>query len=56
MESIKELQEQYIQSMNEMEKQGYIIAKDHLGSSFSLEKSIGFKEWLKKQNITNDTS
>ena len=37
MESIKELQEQYIQSLNEMEKQG-------------------FKDWLKKQDITNDTT
>ena len=38
-----------IQSLNKMEKQGYIIAKEHLGSSFSLVKSIGFKEWLVKQ-------
>ena len=53
METINEIQEKYVQSLNEMEKQGYIIAKEHLGSSFSLEKSIGFKEWLKKQNIMN---
>jgi len=54
METINEIQEKYVQSLNEMEKQGYIIAKEHLGSSFSLEKSIGFKEWLKKQTITNE--
>ena len=48
METIEELQEMYVQNLNEMEKQGYIIAKEHLGSSFSLAKSIGFKEWLVK--------
>jgi len=54
METIEELQEKYVQNLSEMEKQGYIIAKEHLGSSFSLVKSIGFKEWLKKQNVTNE--
>jgi len=48
METIEELQEKYVQNLSEMEKQGYIIAKEHLGSSFSLVKSIGFKEWLVK--------
>ena len=38
----KELQAAYLESLNEKEKLAYEIAKDHLGSSYSLEKSIGF--------------
>lgn len=47
MESISQ---QYIKSLNEKELQAYNIAKTHLGSSFSLEKSLGFLKWLEKQN------
>jgi len=49
MENEKNLEEEYIKSLNEIEKKGYLIAKSHLGSSFSLKKSIGFKQW-KKEN------
>lgn len=42
--------EEYIRSMNEKDHQGYLIAKSHLGSSFDLEKSLGYVEWLKKDN------
>jgi hypothetical protein len=38
----------YISQMNSKEKIAYEIAKDHLGTSFNLKKSIGYKEWLKK--------
>ena len=38
----------YILQMNSKEKIAYEIAKDHLGTSFNLKKSIGYKEWLKK--------
>ena len=31
-------------------KIAYNIAKEHLGSSFNLEKSIGFQKWLKKNS------
>ena len=37
----------YIAQMNSKEKIAYQIAKDHLGTSFNLKKSIGYKEWLK---------
>lgn len=47
MENEKKLETEYIQSLTEIEKKGYEIAKSHLGSSFSLKKSIGFKEWKK---------
>ena len=39
--------EQYIKSLSEKEYQAYMIAKSHLGSSFDLEKSVGFREWKK---------
>tara|TARA_B100000470_G_C19741802_1_gene369562 strand:- start:273 stop:425 length:153 start_codon:yes stop_codon:yes gene_type:complete len=38
---------QFIQSLNEMEKLAYKIAKEDLGSSFDITKSIGFLKWLK---------
>lgn len=48
MES-KQLIEKYIQSLNEKEKQAIEIAKNHLESSFDIEKSIGFIEFKKTQ-------
>ena len=45
----EELEQKYIQTLSTIEKKGYEIAKSHLGSSFSLKKSIGFKEWKKNQ-------
>lgn len=43
----------YIDSFSEKELVAYQIAKSHLGSSFSLEKSKGFIEWkLRVCNIT----
>ena len=37
----------YIQQLNEKEKIVFEIAKEHLGTSFNIEKSIGYKKWLK---------
>jgi hypothetical protein len=45
---VDSLLEKYIKSLTDKEYQGYMIAKSHLGSSFDLEKSTGFREW--KQN------
>lgn len=47
MESIELLKQQYIESLSKKEKKAYDIAFHHLGSSFTLEKSIGFLEWKK---------
>jgi hypothetical protein len=44
----------YISQLGEKEKIAYEIAKNHLGTSFSLKKSIGYKEWFKKQNTNKD--
>ena len=34
--------QKYIESLTPIEKKTYLIAKDHLGSSFDIEHSIGF--------------
>tara|TARA_A100001011_G_scaffold103775_1_gene109717 strand:+ start:1388 stop:1564 length:177 start_codon:yes stop_codon:yes gene_type:complete len=39
----------YIAQLDEQEKLVLEIAKDHLGSSFDIERSIGFTSWLKTQ-------
>ena len=49
MDINKKLTELYVESLNEKELKSYTIAKSHLGSSFSLEKSVGFLKWKKKQ-------
>ena len=41
------VKQQYIESLSIKEKKAYDIAFHHLGSSFTLEKSIGFLEWKK---------
>jgi len=39
--------EEYLDSLNELEKKALIIAKKQLGSSFDIEKSNGYLEWIK---------
>ena len=43
-----DLLHKYIESLSEKELKAYQIAKSHLGSSFSLEKSKGFIDWKAK--------
>lgn len=49
----EELVQLYIESMTEQEKIVLEIAKDHLGSSFDILKSIGFENWLKSRGQSN---
>ena len=44
----------YIQQLNEKEKIVFEIAKEHLGTSFNVEKSIGYKKWLKNLPLESD--
>ena len=37
----------YLSSLNEIQTKAYLIAKDHLGSSFNVVKSNGYINWLK---------
>lgn len=39
----------YLAQLTPIEKTVYKIAQEHLETSFSLEKSIGFKEWYNIQ-------
>jgi hypothetical protein len=39
------LAEMYINSLSPKEKKAYLIARDHLGMSFTLKKSVGFLQW-----------
>ena len=45
-----EEQNEYIAQLSPMEKKVLEIARSHLETSFSLEKSIGFQEWKKRKN------
>ncbi len=40
--------DQYISQLSAQEKIVFKIAQEHLESSFDMEKSIGYKEWLLK--------
>jgi hypothetical protein len=46
-ESMTDLQKLYLESMSDKEKKAYEIAKDHLGMSFQIEKSIGYINFIK---------
>ena len=50
------LLEKYIESLSSKEKKAYLIAKDHLATSFDLEKSNGFLSWVKKNHISLDSA
>ena len=41
--------EEYISAMTEQERLVLKIAAEHLESSFSIERSIGYLEWLSKR-------
>lgn len=46
--NIQESIVEYLKHLNPIERKAYIIAKQHLGSSFNLTKSNGYIEWKKK--------
>jgi enolase len=41
---------QYLSEMDEHRRKAYDIAYCHLGTSFSIARSNGFKEWLAHKN------
>ena len=43
----KDLTKKYLNQLSETEKKAYLIAKEHLGTSFDLFKSNGFLNWKK---------
>lgn len=40
----------YLSEMDELNRKAYQIAFDHLGSSFNIFRSNGYKEWKHKNN------
>ena len=43
---------EYLSQLDKTHIKSYLIAKDHLGSSFNIYKSNGFKEWKKSKQQT----
>lgn len=37
----------YLSQLSEIQQKAYLIAKDHLGSSFNILKSNGYIQWKK---------
>ena len=40
---------EYLSEMDEHERKAYDIAYNHLGTSFNIARSNGFKDWLSKK-------
>ena len=52
-----EYQELYLASLNDRELKAYHIAKDHLGMSFTMERSNGYKQWKRnRDSLVEQTS
>ena len=46
---------QYIKQLNDQEYIAYIIAKEHLGTSFNIVKSNGYINWKSSQPLEKST-
>jgi hypothetical protein len=46
----EDLGKEFLDSLNEKERMAYHIAKSHLGTMFSLDKSNAFLEWIKERD------
>jgi hypothetical protein len=49
-ETLEELSTLYLATLNDRELQAYHIAVDHLGMSFTMERSNGFRQWKKERD------
>ena len=47
---LRQLVQEYILTLNEREKHVMEIAKEHLQSSFCIERSVGFVKWKSVNN------
>ena len=43
---------EYLKTLTPLEMKGYHIAKDHLGCTFNLKKSLGFIAYKKRMDET----
>ena len=46
--TVLHLSEMYLDTLSPKEKKAYLIAREHLGMSFTIEKSVGFLQWKKQ--------
>lgn len=49
-EAVRESIIKYIEQLGDKERVAYAIAKEHLGTSFDVVKSIGYLTWKKSQS------
>lgn len=49
-ESFEEQKSLYLATLNDRELQAYHIAVSHLGMSFTMERSNGFRQWKKDRD------
>jgi hypothetical protein len=49
-ETLAELSSLYLATLNDRELQAYHIAVDHLGMSFTMERSNGYRQWKKERD------
>ena len=42
----------YLEQLNDFDRKAYIMAKNHLGTSFDILRSNGYLNWLKTQPST----
>ena len=50
------MEEEYIASMSEKERVAFHIAQEHLGSSFDVQKSIGYQTFIKTMTSKNKSN
>ena len=48
-------EEQYILELDDIQRKAFLIAKEHLGTSFNILRSNGFKEWKKSKKPAMST-
>jgi len=46
---VNKLVDDYLKTLNDQERKTMEIAKSHLGTSFSIKKSVGFLKWKSAQ-------
>jgi hypothetical protein len=49
-ETLAELSSLYLGTLNDRELQAYHIAVNHLGMSFTMERSNGYRQWKKERD------
>lgn len=49
MDATQTPEEQYKASLKLLEKKACEIAENHLGTSFNMQKSIGYQKWSQEQ-------